>query len=87
MDEDEDLPELEPLDRRDYIIGEVEHLTGSDWPERIADRLGYANTAALHMALLRWGRPDLAHWFERWVFDGNVRPALVAQIATRKAAA
>lgn len=69
-DEDEDLPTLEPLSHREYIVGEIEHLADYVWPEELAQRLGYANAASLNSVLLHWGRRDLAQYFERSRFDG-----------------
>jgi hypothetical protein len=45
---------------RDYLIGEVEFLKGTDHPESIAARLGYRSAANLARVLTRYGRPDLA---------------------------
>ena len=41
-------------------IEDVEWLLGTDSPESIARRLGYANERNLVDLLRRWGRPDLA---------------------------
>lgn len=48
-----------------YICGEVEHLAGSDTPERIAVQLGYAAYDSLRAMLKRWRRRDLLELMER----------------------
>ena len=71
-------------ERRRYVIEEAQHLLGSDWPENIARRLGYADAASLNASLMKWGRRDLARKFEKSAYDGLV-PAKQAQtVATRK---
>jgi hypothetical protein len=47
-------------DHRAHIIGEVEFLHGTDYPDAIARRLGYANADNLANLLYRWGRADVA---------------------------
>ena len=47
-------------ERRKYLIGEVEFLVGTDTPDSLARRLGYANLDNLADALIKWGRRDLA---------------------------
>ena len=49
-----------PHERRDYVIGEVLHIIGTDNPENIARRLGYVNTNGLMTSLRKWDRHDLA---------------------------
>ena len=51
--------------RRDYIVGEVEHILGSDAPDNIARRLGYSRPQHLARMLERAGRDDLASHFRR----------------------
>ena len=45
---------------RDTLPAEVEHLLGTDRPDRIAQRLGYSNLNQLTSVLTRYGRPDLS---------------------------
>lgn len=45
---------------RDTLPTEVEHLLGTDHPERIAARLGYSNLNQLTSVLTKYGRPDVA---------------------------
>jgi hypothetical protein len=47
-------------EQRAYVCGEVEHLAGTDHPDRIAQRLGYRDRKSLIEVLTRWGRRDLA---------------------------
>ena len=67
------------------MLAEVEALLGSDWPDNLARRLGYADAGSLHGALKKWNRPDLARHFERWRFDGLTPAAQVAQRQSRLA--
>ena len=46
--------------RREYLISEVEFLVGTDAPDSLARRLGYAHADSLARALQNWGRDDLA---------------------------
>ena len=46
--------------RREAVIEDLEVIIGTDAPDRIAARLGYANADGLVKALRRWGRDDLA---------------------------
>ena len=46
--------------RRQQTIEDFEWIAGTDRPERIAARLGYASLHNLERNLYRWGRPDLA---------------------------
>lgn len=54
---------LRSVAERDYLIGEVEFLAGTDSPHSIARRLGYSQTQYLARVLVRYGRPDLAASF------------------------
>lgn len=44
---------------RNQRIEDVEWIIGTDSPESVARRLGYANADNLSRLLYRWGRPDL----------------------------
>lgn len=72
-------------ERRAYVLGEVECLAGTDWPDNLARRLEYADANSLNAALHHWGRPDLAAKFERWRYDGLTPAAYVTQRQTRLA--
>ncbi|MDK9332623.1 hypothetical protein FAM23868_001963 [Propionibacterium freudenreichii] len=45
---------------RDRVIADVEWIAGTRDPEDVARATGYRNATALHVALTRWGRKDLA---------------------------
>lgn len=45
---------------RDRVIADVEWIAGTRGPEDVARATGYRNATALHVALTRWGRKDLA---------------------------
>ena len=48
-----------------YTCEEVEFLAGTDHPERIAVRLGYAEFDYLRTVLKRWRRRDLVELLEK----------------------
>lgn len=54
------------VERQGHVIEDVEWLLGTDTPESIANRLGYANLRNLLDLLRRWERRDLA---ERLIRD------------------
>lgn len=58
--------------RRDYIIGEVEFLVGTDSMESLSQRLGF-KPDTLAEILTTWGRPDLAERLRATSFD-RARP-------------
>ena len=45
--------------RRQATLEDLEWIIGTDNPDRIAGRLGYASADNLVRVLYRWGRPDL----------------------------
>lgn len=45
---------------RGAVVGDLEWIIGTDRPDRIAQRLGYADVDSLRKVLYRWGRDDLA---------------------------
>jgi hypothetical protein len=51
--------------RRAAQIEDLEWIVGTDSPEHIARRLGYASVSNLERVLHRWGRHDLANRLER----------------------
>jgi hypothetical protein len=50
---------------REYVCEEVAFLAGTDTPEQIAVRLGYAEFDTMRTVLKRWGRADLVKRLER----------------------
>ena len=84
MTDDEDLPEVEPMSYREWVIHEVETLVGTDWPDSLAQRLNYANAESLRGAMKKWKRHDLARQLERSAYDGLVQPAHAAVRATKR---
>jgi len=56
-----------PAHDKSYVVCEIETLRGTDTPENIAHRVGFANRRALAKQLARWGRGDLATIFEKLV--------------------
>jgi hypothetical protein len=68
----EEEPDEDINDRGTWVVVEVEALFHTDWPERLAKRLDYPTPGALADALKRWGRDDLAAWFEKAGWDGLV---------------
>ena len=53
--------------QRDYVIGELEFLIGTDTTENLAVRLGYKKgIPSLYRALERWEREDLIARLERY---------------------
>ena len=59
-----------PLDgtqsKRDRVIEDAEWIAGTDHPDSIAIRCGFANTDTFYDALRRWGRQDLVDRCLRW---------------------
>ena len=49
------------MTRRERILEDLTWLVGTDTPDRIATRLGYATPNNLATMLRRWGYPDLAN--------------------------
>lgn len=47
------------------VVEDVTWLLGSDTPDRIATRVGYADQRALRKVLRRWGHQDLADALSR----------------------
>ena len=48
------------------IIEDAEWIVGTDHPEHIARRVGFATTKQLYDALRRWGRHDLVDRCQQW---------------------
>jgi hypothetical protein len=46
--------------KREQTLEDLEWIIGTDSPENVAHRLGYASVKSLERVLHRWGRPDLA---------------------------
>lgn len=77
----------DPEEHRKYVVGELDRLVGTDWPESLAARLGYENFHSLQAALKRWGRPDLAARFNRVNFDGLIPADRLTRQARKRGAA
>ena len=56
--------------RREYVIGELKFLVGTDRPHNLARRLGY-EPKSLARSLARWGEPELANLIEHDVVPGS----------------
>ena len=52
---------------RQSLIEDLEWIIGTDSPQHVAQRLGYANADNLWRVLCRWGRHDLAARLDRHV--------------------
>lgn len=48
------------------VIEDAEWIVGTDHPEHIARRVGFATTKQLYDALRRWGRQDLVDRCHTW---------------------
>ena len=79
VDPDQDEDEEDINDRETWVLVEIDQLYGTDWPDRIAERLGYRDATALGDALKRWGHHDVAVKFMRVAFDGMVSPATLTK--------
>ena len=51
---------------RDRVIEDAEWIVGTDNPDHIARRVGFATTKQLYDALRRWGRQDLVDRCQQW---------------------
>lgn len=62
--------------RHDHMIGEVEWIIGTDHPESIARRVGYAHAKDLVTLLREKGRPDLGDKLSRELsrYDAPLTP-------------
>jgi len=60
-------------ERHAEIATEAEHLLRlREWPDTIAQKLGYANAGNLSTKLKAWGYAELGEKFQRVNFDGLV---------------
>jgi hypothetical protein len=75
-------------ERHQRIADEAEHLlAGGDWPDTIANRLGYADAGNLATVLKVWGYDRLSARFNRVNFDGLVAPSHRTAYERRRGAA
>ena len=68
------MPEPEtPQEKRERIAEEAQFLLDMrEWPDTIAQKLGYANAGNLATKLKSWGYATLGEKFQRVNFDGLV---------------
>ena len=59
-------------ERREYIVGEVEFLVGTDTTDSLARRLGYTDADMLIEMMRQWDRPDLVVSLRRHHFADEV---------------
>jgi uncharacterized protein YdgA (DUF945 family) len=60
-------------ERHQRIAEEAQHLLDMrEWPDTIAQKLGYANAGNLATKLKAWGYVELGEKFQRVNFDGLV---------------
>jgi hypothetical protein len=63
----------ETEERHQQIAEEAQHLLDNrEWPDTIAQTLGYANAGNLATKLKSWGYVSLSERFQRVNFDGLV---------------